>query len=324
MAAAAFTAELERSRIEKTTYYDWPTTWNLIRQLQPNAVVFSDAGPDIRWVGNEKGIAGDPCWTTINGEKIYPGQEGVEKQLNSGDRNGTVWRPAECDVSIRPGWFWHEAQNDKVKTAEQLKNLYFASVGRGASFLLNVPPDRRGRIHENDAKSLQEFGDWLRQTFAVNLAKGAKAKASNVRGNDKQFAAAKVLDGDRFSYWATDDGVTTAELELDLGAEKTFNIVRVRENIKLGHRVDEFAVDVWTGGQWNEFGKAVGIGAQRLLRGQKMTTRKVRLIESRKRLPARASARSVCLRSHVRSHAFRRNRGVFLFNQAISREKPFL
>lgn len=267
----------ERRKIDKTRYYDWPATWNLVRQLQPNAVVFSDAGPDIRWVGNEKGIAGDPCWTTINGENIYPGQEGVEKQLNSGDRNGTVWRPAECDVSIRPGWFWHESQNDKVKTPQQLKDLYFASVGRGASFLLNVPPDRRGRIHENDAKALREFGDWMRQTFAVNLAKGAKAKASNVRGNDKQFAAAKVLDADRFSYWATDDKVTTAELELDLGAEKTFNVVRVRENIKLGHRVDEFAVDVWTNGQWAEFGKATSIGVQRLLRGQNVTARKVRL-----------------------------------------------
>lgn len=267
----------EQRKIDKTVYYDWPATWNLIRQLQPNAVVFSDAGPDVRWVGNEKGIAGDPCWATINGERLYPGQEGVEKQLNSGDRNGAVWRPAECDVSIRPGWFWHENQNDKVKQPQQLKDLYFASVGRGASFLLNVPPDRRGRVHENDAKSLREFGYWLRQTFAVNLAKGAKAKASNVRGNDKQFAAAKALDADRFSYWATDDDVTTAELEIDLGVEKSFNVVRVRENIKLGHRVDEFAVDVWTNGRWSEFGKAIGIGAQRLLHGQPVTARKVRL-----------------------------------------------
>jgi alpha-L-fucosidase len=156
-------------------------------------------------------------------------------------------------------------------------DLYFASVGRGASFLLNVPPDRHGRIHENDAKALKEFGDRLRQMLAVNLAKGAKAKASNVRGNDKAFAASKVLDADRFSYWATDDGVTAAELELDLGGEKTFNVVRLRENIQLGHRVDQFAVDVWKDNQWSEFGKATSIGAQRLLRGQKMTTRKVRL-----------------------------------------------
>ncbi|HMX29713.1 MAG TPA: discoidin domain-containing protein, partial [Blastocatellia bacterium] len=112
---------------------------------------------------------------------------------------------------------------------------------------------------------------------AVNLAKGAKAKAGNVRGNDKRFAATNVLDADRFSYWATDDNVTTAELELDLGGDKTFNVVRLRENIKLGHRVDEFAVEVWSNSQWQEFGKSTSIGAQRLLRGSKVTASKVRL-----------------------------------------------
>jgi alpha-L-fucosidase len=267
----------ESRKIDKTTYYDWPATWELVRKLQPKAVVFSDAGPDVRWVGNEKGIAGDPCWATINGEHIYPGMEGIEKQLNSGDRAGSVWRPAECDVSIRPGWFWHEKENSRVKTPQQLMDLYFVSVGRGASFLLNVPPDRRGRIHENDVNSLKQFGDQLRQMLAVNFAKGAKATPSNVRGNDKAFAASNVLDGDRFSYWATDDKLTTAELELDLRQEKTFNVARLRENIRLGQRVDEFAIDVWKENQWVEAAKATGIGAQRLLRLPKTTTGKVRL-----------------------------------------------
>lgn len=267
----------ESRRIDKTSYYDWPTTWALVRSLQPNAVIFSDAGPDVRWVGNEKGIAGDPCWATINATGIYPGAEGIEKRLNSGERDGAIWRPAECDVSIRPGWFWHESQNDKVKTPRQLLDLYFVSVGRGASFLLNVPPDRRGRLHENDVQSLQGFGALLRQMYAVNLARGARAKASNVRGNDRRFSAAQAIDQDRFSYWATDDGVTTAELELDLNAEKTFDVVRLRENIRLGQRVDDFAVDVWQGNQWVTFAKGTGIGAQRLLRGERVTTRKVRL-----------------------------------------------
>jgi alpha-L-fucosidase len=267
----------ETRRIDKTLYYDWPGTWALVRRLQPNAVVFSDAGPDIRWVGNEKGIAGDPCWTTINGEAMYPGMEGIEKQLNSGDRNGSVWRPAECDVSIRPGWFWHEKENSRVKTPQQLMDLYFVSTGRGASFLLNVPPDRRGRLHENDVKSLQEFGDQLRRMLSVNFASGAKVTASNVRGGDRRFAANRVLDDDRFSYWATDDAVKTAELELDFGKEQTFNVARVRENIRLGQRVDDFAIDAWKDGQWVEVAKATGIGAQRLLRLPKITTRKVRL-----------------------------------------------
>jgi len=268
----------ETRRIDAAKYYDWPNTWAMVRQLQPDAVIFSDAGPDVRWVGNEKGIAGDPCWSTINPDGIYPGLAGIEKRLNRGDRGGSTWRPAECDVSIRPGWFWHEKENEKVKDARELLDLYFVSVGRGASLLLNVPPDRRGRLHEYDVRSLKAFGELLRRTFAVDYAKGARVKASNVRGRDERFGAAKVLDDDRYSCWATDDDVTTAELEFDLGEEKRFNIVRLRENIKLGQRVDEVAVDVWMHGGWTEFGKASGIGAQRLIRvGVNVTTRKVRL-----------------------------------------------
>lgn len=267
----------ETRRIDKTNYYDWPQTWALVRNFQPDAVIFSDAGPDVRWVGNEKGIAGDPCWSTMNPEGIYPGLEGIEKRLNSGDRNGAAWRPAECDVSIRPGWFWHEKENGKVKTPRQLLDLYFVSVGRGASFLLNVPPDRRGMLGENDVRSLQEFGELLRRMYAVNYASGATTKASNVRGGDERFAAAKMLDADRNTYWATDDNVTAATVEFDLGREQNFNVVRLRENISLGQRIDEFAVDVWRDNGWAEFGKGTSIGAQRLLRGERVTTRKVRL-----------------------------------------------
>lgn len=267
----------ETRRIDKTKYYDWPNTWELVRRWQPNAVIFSDAGPDIRWVGNEKGIAGDPAWATVKSEGVYPGREGIEKLLNSGERDGETWRPAECDVSIRPGWFWHENQNDKVKTPRQLLDLYFLSVGRGGSFLLNVPPDRRGRIHENDVRSLAGFGELLRKTFAVNLAAGAGLKASNVRGSDSRFDPANLLDADRYSYWATDDGVTTAELEIDLRGEKRFNIVRLRENIKLGQRIDRFSIEYWKDGGWAEFGAGTSIGAQRLVRAQPVTTNKLRL-----------------------------------------------
>jgi alpha-L-fucosidase len=263
--------------IDKKTYYDWPDTWALVRRLQPDAVIFSDAGPDVRWVGNEKGIAGDPCWSTVNPEGIYPGMEGIEKRLNQGDRDGSVWRPAECDVSIRPGWFWHEKENGQVKTPDQLLDLYFVSVGRGASLLLNVPPDRRGRLYETDVHSLKEFGDRLRRMFAEDYAQGARVRASNVRGGDKRYGPDKVLDGDRNSYWATDDNVTAAELVFDLGQERTFNIVRLRENIRLGQRIDGFAVDVWKDNGWVVFGEGRSIGAQRLIRGAHVATRKVRL-----------------------------------------------
>jgi alpha-L-fucosidase len=170
----------------------------------------------VRWVGNEKGIAGDPAWATLDRDDFVRG-EADEARLNRGDRPGTHWLPAECDVSIRPGWFYHPAEDDKVKSPEQLLELYYQSVGRGASFLLNLPPDRRGRIHESDERSLRGFGRLLERTFALDLAAGARASASNVRGGDSRFAAANVRDAKRESYWATDDAVTTPELVLDLG-----------------------------------------------------------------------------------------------------------
>src|SRR5437868_4788449 len=140
----------------------------------PGAVLFSDVGPDVRWVGNEKGIAGEPCWATYtprsqNGGSGAPGDV-VEQESTSDTRNGKYWMPAECDVSIRPGWFWHPSENTKVKTARELLDLYVESVGRGASFLLNIPPDRRGLIYETDADSLRGFGKLAASTFARNLA----------------------------------------------------------------------------------------------------------------------------------------------------------
>ena len=133
----------ERRSIDNRTYYDWPNTWSIVRDLQPMACMFSDAGPDIRWVGNEQGVAGETCWATLNAADFAPGRAN-EKRLNAGDRPGTDWMPAECDVSIRPGWFYHASEDRRVKTPRQLLDLYFKSVGRGATLMLNVPPDRRG------------------------------------------------------------------------------------------------------------------------------------------------------------------------------------
>ncbi len=133
----------------------------------PNAVMFSDAGPDFRWVGNENGIAGEPCWATLNLTDRYPG--GRSDGLTSGERPGTHWIPAECDVSIRPGWFYHAKEDNQVKSPEKLLEIYYKSVGRGACLNLNLPPDRRGRIHDNDIAALREFRRILDQTFADNF-----------------------------------------------------------------------------------------------------------------------------------------------------------
>jgi alpha-L-fucosidase len=240
------------------------------------ACMFSDAGPDVRWIGNERGIAGDPCWGTLNRDDFAPGKADT-KRLNRGDRPGTHWLPGECDVSIRPGWFYHAKEDDKVRSPTNLVDLYYASVGRGANFLLNLPPDRRGRIHENDVKSLAGFRKVIDATFAKDLAAGAKASATNVRGTDQKFGAALVLDGKRDTYWCTDDAVKASELTLDLGRPATFNVVSLREFLPLGQRVEDWALDRRENGAWVEFAKGTAIGNRRLWRGAAQTTDAVRL-----------------------------------------------
>jgi alpha-L-fucosidase len=268
----------ETRSINRETYYDWTATWQLVRELQPDACIFSDAGPDVRWVGNEKGVAGETCWATLNIKDFVPGRAD-ESRLNRGDRPGTHWTPAECDVSIRPGWFYHSKEDDKVRTPQNLVDLYYSSVGRGASLLLNLPPDRRGRIHETDIKSLREFRRILDATFAKDLARGAKITASNVRGNkkDSRFLPENVTDGKRNTYWTTDDEVKTPELVVEFGKEVTFNVIRLREYLPLGQRVEGFAFDQWLDGKWIEFAGGTSVGNCRLVRSKPITTSKVRL-----------------------------------------------
>ncbi|HEU4388365.1 MAG TPA: alpha-L-fucosidase [Blastocatellia bacterium] len=266
----------ETRRIDRETYYDWPTTWALIRKLQPDACIFSDAGPDVRWVGNERGVAGDPCWATLNREEFAPGRAD-ESRLNRGDRPGAHWVPAECDVSIRPGWFYHQKEDGRVRTPQNLVDLYYSSVGRGASLLLNLAPDRSGKIPEPDVKSLREFRRILDATFGKDLAAGARITASNARAGSRTFAARNVNDGRRETYWATDYRVNTAELIIDLGRDVTFNVVRIREHLPLGQRIEAFALDRWQDGQWSEFGAGTSIGNCRLVRVQPVTGSKVRL-----------------------------------------------
>jgi alpha-L-fucosidase len=266
----------ERRSIDNKTYYDWTNTWSIVRELQPGACMFSDGGPDVRWVGNERGVAGETCWATLNAASFLPGVAD-SKRLNRGDRPGTHWMPAECDVSIRPGWFYHQSEDGKVKTPQQLVELYYKSVGRGAVLLLNLPPDRRGRIHEHDAKSLREFRRILDATFARDLANRAKVVASNTRGRDGRFAPKHLTDGRRETYWATDDGAANPEVILELGKPATFNVVRLREYLPLGQRIEAFALDQWQDGRWVEFATGTSIGNCRLVRGESVTTDKVRL-----------------------------------------------
>ena len=267
----------ETRRIDRETYYDWPTTWELVRNHQPDACLFSDAGPDVRWAGNERGAAGDPNWATLNREDFVPGRAD-QARLNRGDRPGAHWVPAECDVSIRPGWFYHQQEDTRVRSGQNLVDLYYSSVGRGASLLLNLAPDRRGQIPAPDVESLREFRRLLDATFAKDLAQGAKATASNSRGNgERRFSPRNVIDRRRDTYWASDDQTRTPELILELVREVTFNVVRLREYLPLGQRVEGFALDAWVNGDWQEFANGISIGNCRLVRGKFVTTTKVRL-----------------------------------------------
>src|SRR5687767_1724959 len=147
----------EKRRINGATYYDWPTTLSLVREIEPGILFFSDAGPGVRWVGNERGVAGETNWCTITPDTLFAGKAGIERLLNTGSAEGNTWIPAEVDVSIRPGWFYHANEDSLVKSAEKLFDIYLTSVGRGSTLLLNVPPDRRGLFHENDVKALYGF-----------------------------------------------------------------------------------------------------------------------------------------------------------------------
>jgi alpha-L-fucosidase len=249
----------------------------MVRNIQPNVIFFSDAGPGVRWVGNERGVAGETNWNTISTDTIYAGKPGIENLLNTGSPDGNKWIPAEVDVSIRPGWFYHKEQDSMVKTPEQLFDIYLTSVGRGSTLLLNVPPDRSGLFHENDINSLKGFRELLNKVFAVNLAKGATVNATNYRGREKQFSPANITDGNKNTYWATDDDVTTASIEINLASESVVKYIILQEYIRLGQRVKSFNVEAWIGNKWQRLAEGTTIGYKRILKTGPTRARKIRV-----------------------------------------------
>ena len=283
----------ETRKISRRSYYDFPDIIRtIVHRLQPNACVFSEIGPEIRWNGSETGISGDPCWATFTpkyrgtGEEVrinpqtgyyyeLPNGESNYEEAPNGHRDGKMWLPAEADFPLRGGWFWQPGQ--RPKSPAHLVNLYFASVGRNSAMDIGLAPDRRGLMCDDDVAALTEFGRRISAIFATNLAQTAKVTASNVRGDSPRYAAANAITGDKGTYWATDDGVTTADLALDLGRAVEFSVVSLCEPITLGHRIDAWALDVWAEDGWKEFATGTGIGARRLWRGHPVTSDKVRL-----------------------------------------------
>ena len=255
----------ERRIIDNRTYYDWATTDTLIRELQPMACIFSDGGPDTRWCGNESGSVGDPNWATLNRDKYAPGRAD-NRGLQHGDVGGSHWVPAEVDVSIRPGWFYHQREDDRVKSVAQLMDIYYTSVGRGSNLILNVPPTKDGLIHPTDSARLIAFGKALQREFSRPLKTNAikSLRASSVlRG----FPARLVLDADNQTFWGTNDDVREATLTMTLHRPTTLYCLRLREPIRLGQRIDHFCVEALApSGEWKLVAEGTTIGPQRILR----------------------------------------------------------
>lgn len=274
----------DKRTIDRKNYYNYPRIYQILDSLQPQAVVFSDGGPGCRWVGNEKGFAGETNWAFIPKNTVYPGYPNYP-ELQFGYPDGDQWTAAECDVSIRPGWFYHPEEDDKVKSPEQLADLYYRSVGHNATLLLNFPVDRNGLINPIDSANAVNFHKLIQRELGNNLVAGMKPKVSNERGG--QFAAQALTDGSWDTYWATSDGVTSADITFTFKKAQKMNRIMLQEYIPLGQRVKKFAVE-WLdkNGTWKavEQGEeTTTIGYKRLLRFLTVETKglRVHILDSR-------------------------------------------
>lgn len=266
----------ETRKIDNKTYYEWDKTHAIVRELQPNAVIFSDGGPDIRWVGTEEGWANETNWSIMRRDEIYPGWPRYV-ELRSGHEDGTHWLPAEVNTSIRPGWYYHPGEDHQVKSLERLVRTYYESIGRNGNFLLNLPVDDRGLVHERDVEQLMALKEQIGKDFANELSKGKEIIASNVRGNGSDYAAENATDGNPETYWSTDDGTTSAVLTLEFKEPTEVNRILLQEYIPLGQRVQNFIVEAEVDGKWKEIDGQTTIGHRRILRFETVKATKIRV-----------------------------------------------
>ncbi|MBN1273037.1 MAG: alpha-L-fucosidase [Candidatus Aminicenantes bacterium] len=267
----------ETRTIDRKTYYRWPETWALAKKIQPKILLFSDAGPDIRWTGNESGYAGETNWSTINTRGIVVGKADQD-YLNTGDPDGKQWLVPLCDTSIRPDWFYHPSQDDQVKSLHELLEITYNSVGRNSVLLLNIPPDKRGLFHENDVAALMELRRVLAETFKKDLAAGCEVSADNIRLNHPKFSPGNCVDEDKETYWACDDGIRRAVVEVNLKEDTLFDRIVLQEPIRFGQRIAVFSIEGRTDGKWKKIAQGTTIGYKRILRIPSLEADRVRLI----------------------------------------------
>ncbi|MDN5201480.1 alpha-L-fucosidase [Fulvivirgaceae bacterium BMA10] len=278
----------------KKQVYDWERFYSTVRKLQPEAVI-AVAGPDVRWVGTESGYGRSTEWSVVPANNkdqdeiaarsqqeagiFRPQIDAMAEDLGSRDKilsaKQLAWYPSEVDVSIRPGWFYHKSQDNQVKTPEKLLDIYYSSVGKNSLLLLNIPPDKRGLIHENDVATLKGWRSAINATFEKNLLEDATV--SVIEGGSAANIG-NILDLNDESYWLADDNAERVILEIDLDKTMTFDRALLQEQITIGQRVEKFSLEAWLDGAWNEIARETTIGYKRLLRFDPVTTDKIRLI----------------------------------------------
>lgn len=284
----------------KRQVYDWLSYYRVIRELQPNAVIFG-MGPDVRWVGTESGEGRENEWSVIPDvirecDSIpLPGPFPVDPLFIPGDRTAAdlgsrerimkaktlYWYPSEADVSIRPGWFYHADQDSLVKSPGQLVDLYFSSVGRNSVLLLNIPPDQHGLIHYKDIRSLLEMRKILDRIFDTNLLTGAEIRSNHEMKGHEAF---RLADAKPDSFWAADSSQTSATIEFTFPHPASFDVLMLQENIENGQRIEQFYLEAWIKDQWQKICEGTTVGYKRLLRFDTVQTDRIRLVIARARL----------------------------------------
>ncbi|MDD4608936.1 MAG: alpha-L-fucosidase [Bacteroidaceae bacterium] len=281
----------ETRKVNRRTYYNWPSLFKLVKKLQPKAVIFGDGGPGCRWCGDEEGWVGQTNWSTLYKDSVWNGYPHY-KELRYGHKGGDMWVPAEVNVSVRPGWFYHTSEDHKVKTVEQLVDFYYQSVGRNGTLLLNFPIDKRGWIHEIESERMLQMTTILARDFKDNLApKAAEVTASSIRMEDEYFAPEKVIDDNGLTYWVPSEKDKKPFIQLNWDAPITFNRLMLQEFITLGQRVSSFQVEVLLDGAWKVLDQQTTIGYKRILRLPTTSTKGVRVTI--------LSAAAVPLLSHI-------------------------
>ncbi|HEY1193361.1 discoidin domain-containing protein, partial [Flavobacterium sp.] len=266
----------ETRKINSLTYYNWDETYKLIYDIAPKTLVWGVGPSEARWIGNEEGRAGRTNWSLLRQKDELAGKVHYS-EFTSGHEDGEKWVPGEADVSIRPGWFYHSVEDDKVRSLDEMVDIYYESIGRNATLLLNLPVDTRGLVHENDEARLKELVATIKADFKTELLKGTKVQASNTRAADSNFGPQNVIDGNKNTYWATDDKVKQATIEFTFKKPTAINRILLQEYIKLGQRVKAFSVEANVNGQWKTIANETTIGYKRILRLDRVTASAIRV-----------------------------------------------